>query len=226
MRDLFRNSTDRLIESLKLINKNEFLDIGVVVETRIPNTIPDKIFEENVRGYGFIRCQHENNQHSFITPGILIYYNTNTVEINNVEIKEDIEQIFCSVTLKNHTDFTFNLAAFYMQSRKKDIFEYQQKQMPFIAIGDLNMTVEIDQDKITKKLRSSGTIEISFERMLVYNKVKQLNSVKNDTGGIIDVCFGANIDGLNVESNGNVERLFTFTKKEKFHEPVIYKIIK
>lgn len=219
--------------SLQQIENKAYEDVGFLVETRIPSSVPDDVFKDNLESFGFLRSKLVNPLCKKTGGGLLLYYNKSRVEVSEEIIKNDSEQIYVTIQSKEEPRINFSLCAFYMRPYK-DIFTYQSQRLvdewdirfgnntPLVGIGDLNLTVSTDINKrITNLVCKAGFgLDVEFEQLIYYNKCLQHNDVLPRTRNIIDVCITKPDFPFDIHCQGT-QSLFDL-KKEDFHEPLLY----
>lgn len=116
-------------EFAKDIDSKEYADLGIMVETRIPPHFDDDIFKNNLLGYSVKRASLVNQNITIKNSGggLLLYFREETVQVENLVVRNDIEQIYCEIISKKDPDLRFTLCAFYIRP-KPPIGPFQLKE--------------------------------------------------------------------------------------------------
>ena len=157
-------------------------DIGILAETWISNGTRINANESNKYG---ILIAHMVKENKIRTGGVSVYYRKSKVELSNVEIRNDLEQIYCSVKSEQHK-LEFNLCAFYVRNSNEEakkilvesvkIWDKKIKEeKPFLAIGDNNLYYHMNSKQEVIEIDTNGTIYDfkEFRQFIIRNNFKQ-----------------------------------------------------
>lgn len=168
----------------------------------------------------------------------MLYYNTNTVKITNVDIDKDLEQIFVNVESKENPENTFRLCAFYIRKKPLDFGTKQINKSSekwneeikstdtFIAIGDSNAYYHMNTDNDVIHIKSSShTLNIRpYIHFIIRNGFKQMNPFGNFFHNSIDVCLVKSNQKIKIICFKEEESILTPGRTEKAHNPLTYYI--
>lgn len=221
----------KLIECLQRINC-DFVDIGIFCETRIPAELTDEFIKSHMPTYDIIRAKLDHPLYKKDGGGLMVYYNTRTVEVSNIRIDNQNEQIHATVKYKNF-EFDFELVVFYINKRNTEIFKSEidalsnrlekllEEKKDFFFVGDLNINVITDVNKIITKFNTSNSIP-HLDRIISKYPCKQHNTFKNVFNHTIDAFITASNCKLVINCYKG-EKMFEH-RQEKSHVPVVYEI--
>lgn len=220
---------------LDIIEERVIADLGVVVEMRLPfNSDYIEKATERLSCYRIIAT--ESGRGNDLRPGVLVYYNSRTVKVTDIEVNIELQQIHCIVQSLEHPSLVFQLCAFYIHPSEVGTQSIENsakiwkglinKNLPFVAVGDLNLYVFMDENNFVKDIQKTSHVRRikTFKQFIMGKNFKQLNPFPNDFGNTIDVILVKDANNeLEIETRKEKESaLLKHRPKEKAHNPLLF----